>query len=246
MKSLIIGKGQVGKSLHEVIWAYHETHIKDKEELELDGVEVLHLCFPYSENFIQIANEYIDKYKPLVTINHSSVSIGTTEQLKGDICYSPIRGRHPNLVKGIKFFEKFVAVNNKNILDIVIKYFLDCGIVKVSSFPTIRELEFCKLMSNIRYGYEICFMQEAERIAKKFNIELNRFKIWELSYNDGYKILNESNMIRPILYSGVIGGHCIMQNLDILSKQYISEMFNWMKFSNTKKIVEEKKKDDTI
>lgn len=245
MKSLIIGRGQVGSSLYEVIKPYHEIYIKDKEDLELDGVEVLHLCFPYSDDFVEIANEYIDKYKPAVTINHSSVKIGTTEQLKGKVCYSPIRGKHPNLAKDIRAFEKFIA-GDKDIIDIVSNYFRDCGLLCLTNYMTIKELEFCKLMSNIRYGYEICFMQEAERIATYFRLKISKFNLWELSYNVGYKTLDQDEMIRPKLFAGFIGGHCVMQNVKLLGEQYRSEMFDWIQFSNTKRIVERSKKDDTI
>lgn len=239
MKSLIIGNGEVGSSLYQVIKDYHETYIRDIENLEIDGIEVLHLCFPYSDKFVEIANGYIDKYKPKLTINHSSVAIGTTEQLKGDVCYSPIRGKHPNLTEGIRVFDKFIA-GDWEPAQIARKYFNEVGIVLVviCERRAMRDLEFCKLMSNIRYGYEICFMQESERIANKFGVDMTNFKFWESSYNTGYELLGEEKLKRPILYGGYIGGHCVMQNVDILGSQYKSEMFDWIKLSNRKKEIE--------
>ena len=235
MKSLIIGNGQVGSSLYKVVSPHHETLVKDVDDLEADGIEILHLCFPFSEEFVEIANKYIEKYKPKVTVNHASVELGTTEKLKGLVCYSPIRGKHPNLDKGIKVFDKFIA-GPKEATDIIDKYFRDANVKTiVYDEGYIKTLEFCKLMSNIRYGYEICFMQEAERIAGKYKINLDTFKMFEESYNEGYKELGEDYMVRPILFGGIIGGHCVIQNMDILSKQCPSEMFDWMYFSHNKR-----------
>jgi UDP-N-acetyl-D-mannosaminuronate dehydrogenase len=236
MNSLVIGKGQVGSSLYEVVKDSHRTLIRDIEDIEVkDVVTVLHLCFPYSDKFVEIANKYIEQYKPKLTINHSSVAPGTTEKLNGLVCYSPIRGRHPKLARGIKAFDKFIA-GKKEATDIASKYFKECSMnTVVLNESSMKTLEFCKLMANIRYGYEICFMQEAERIAKKLNCDIGTFQLWESSYNKGYAELQEHNYIRPILYGGFIGGHCVMQNIDVMETMINSELFDWMKFSNFKK-----------
>lgn len=242
MKSLIIGKGQVGTGLFDVISPFHETYIKDVEELEIEGIEVLHLCYPYSDKFIDTANDYIKKYSPKLVINHASVAIGTTEKIDADgslICYSPIRGKHPNLAGDIRIFDKFIA-GEYEAVSLAKEYFKPCGmgIVMFSNKKDMRTLEFCKLVSNIRYGYEICFMQEMERIADEFGIDIGTFNLFEQSYNNGYKVLGQYNMIRPVLYGGVIGGHCVMQCTKILKDQHYSELFDWMEFSNIKKINE--------
>jgi UDP-N-acetyl-D-mannosaminuronate dehydrogenase len=236
MKSLIVGKGQVGTSLFEVISPFHGTLIKDVEDLEVEDVEVLHLCFPYTDKFIEAANVYIAKYRPKLTINHASVPVGTTEKLSGNCVYSPIRGKHPNMANDIKVFTKFVA-GDKEAADLAREYFVSCNLETVW-VQNIRSLEFCKLMSNVRYGYEICFMQEAERIANKLGADINMFLFFEADYNSGYDKLNQGNMKRPLLYGGLIGGHCVMQNADIINEQAPSEMINWMRFSNIKKSIE--------
>lgn len=239
MKGLIIGKGQVGTSLYDVLKDVHETHIKDIEELELPNVEILHLCFPYSDQFVETANSYIEKYKPEIVINHASVAIGTTRQLKHKhVFYSPVRGKHPNLADGIRQFVKFVA-GDVEYLPKVVEYFNKANVlIHAYDEKQVNALEFCKLMSNIRYGYEICFMQEAERMAKYFNIDIDKFKTFEMTYNLGYDKTGEAHLKRPQLTGGIIGGHCIMQNLDIITKQYTSEMADWMYFSNNKRKVE--------
>ena len=65
MKTLIIGKGEIGTSLQRVLSPFYETYIKDIEPLEVEGIEVLHICFPYSKKFIKQVEEYKKQYKPI-------------------------------------------------------------------------------------------------------------------------------------------------------------------------------------
>jgi hypothetical protein len=240
VKSLVIGNGQVGQSLYNVLKQTHEVYIRDIEPIEINDVKVIHLCFPYSDKFVEIAENYIELYKPELTINHASVAVGTTEKLKGRVCYSPIRGKHPKLEKGIETFDKYIASNDPLALQAAYLYF------KVANIPAkilgmengMRALEFCKLMSNIRYGWEIVFMQEAERIAKQLNVDIEQFNDFEVSYNKGYRMLQEHYLQRPIMFGGVIGGHCVRQCTEIINNQSITFLRAIMETSN-----EARKKD---
>lgn len=241
MKSLIIGKGQVGQSLYNVLKQAHEVYIRDIEPIEINDVKVLHLCFPYSDKFIEQADSYYELYKPELVINHASVAVGTTEKLKGLTVYSPIRGRHPKLEDGILAFDKYLASDSPVAAMGAYNYF------KVAHIPAkilgikhgMRTLEYCKLMSNIRYGYDIVFMQEAERIAKLHEIDIEEFNDWERSFNKGYRILHEWEKQRAILYGGKILGHCVMQCTALLNNQNPSPIFDLMKELNDKKAEQE-------
>jgi hypothetical protein len=238
VKSLIIGKGQVGQSLYNVLKDTHEVYIRDIEPIEISDVKVIHLCFPYSDKFIAQADDYYDLYKPEIVINHASVAVGTTEKIKGLTVYSPIRGRHPNLEDGICTFDKYLASNSPVAAMGAYNYF------KVAHIPAkilgarngMRTLEFCKLMSNIRYGYDIVFMQEAERLAKLHDIDIGDFQDFERSYNKGYRELHEWEKQRSILYGGVLGGHCILPCTDIMNSQSPSDIFDLMKKLNQNKV----------
>ena len=242
MKSLIIGKGQVGQSLFNVLSQAHEVVIRDIEPIEISDVKVIHLCFPYSDKFVEIANGYIDLYKPDITINHASVAVGTTEKLNGLTVYSPIRGRHPHLEDGIYTFDKYLASDSPVAAMGAYNYF------KVAKIPAkilgirngMRTLEYCKLMSNIRYGYDIVFMQRAEKIAKHFNIDIEEFNDWERSYNRGYRILHEWEKQRPILYGGIAGGHCIRNCNDIINDQTQDDLCKFITEQDDKKRQETK------
>src|SRR5690348_9376332 len=111
MKSLIIGsEGEVGKALWAILVEHYELATYDAKTGILplfDDPEIMHICFPYSDKFIEYVKEYQDKYKPKYTVVHSTVPVGTCVQI-GAI-HSPIRGLHPNLESGIRTFPKFLG-----------------------------------------------------------------------------------------------------------------------------------------
>ena len=41
MKVLVIGSGQIGKAIHEIIKPFHDVHIRDIDDMSMDGIEVL-------------------------------------------------------------------------------------------------------------------------------------------------------------------------------------------------------------
>jgi len=232
MKSLIIGRGEVGQALFEVIKPYHATYIRDVGECDLPDIEVMHICFPDSDEFIAEVKRYQKKYKPDLTIIHSSITIGTTEQIGGHIVYSPIRGRHrPKLSVELKFFPKFIASANEKDSDIASKYFKECG-WEVFSTKDVEGTELSKMLSNIHMGIEIAWAQEVDRILKHFEANPLTYEKWEESYNAGYFKLLQPHMMRPIMRPDPIGGHCILECVEILRQQFSSPIFEFVRSSN--------------
>ena len=106
--SLIIGAGEVGKSLAAVLDPYYPIVLVDKKPVRIkEPVEIMHVCFGYSDTFVQNVNEYQERYKPKYTVIHSTVPVGTS--LQCDAVHSPIIGRHPYLEESIKMFTKFLG-----------------------------------------------------------------------------------------------------------------------------------------
>lgn len=234
MKSLIIGAGEVGTSLFKVISPCHETRIKDLAPMEVDGVEVLHICYPDSDRFVEITKNYILKYKPKLTIVNSSVKVGTTLELGKEVVYSPIRGRHPNLESEIKIYAKLVAGFDVQQIELAREYFELCGLNVIASDDP-SGLELCKLLSNIHMGLEIAWRQEVSRILKNFNVGEPVYQHWEETYQQGYLDLNQPHLIRPIMRPDPIGGHCILPCTEILKGQFSSKAFDFILESNEKR-----------
>ena len=232
MKSLIIGRGEVGEALFEVIKPYHTTFIRDVGECDLPSIEVMHICFPDSDNFVSEVKRYQKKYKPDLTIIHSSISVGTTEEIGGHIVYSPVRGRHrPKLSVELKFFPKFIASTIKKDSDMAAKYFKECG-WDVFCTRDIAGTELVKMLSNIHMGIEIAWAQEVDRILNHFKANPSTYEKWEEGYNAGYFKLLQPHLMRPIMRPDPIGGHCILECIEILKQQFSSPIFEFVRLSN--------------
>lgn len=219
MRSLIIGKGEVGKALFKVLKKHYPTFIRDKKDLKIDNIEIIHICFPYSKNFIKDVKKYQKEYKPKYIIIHSTVPVGTSRKLNA--YHSPVRGVHPNLEKGIKTFVKYLAPDNKELK----RYFKKAGI-KVKTFNKQETTELAKILDTTYYGWNIVFCKEVKRICDKYGLNFNDvYTEFNKTYNEGYIKLGKKNVVRPVLkpVKGKIGGHCIIQNC-LLLKDKITEL----------------------
>lgn len=231
MKVLIIGKGEVGSAIYEIIKNFHEVHIRDIEGYQLDEVEILHICYPDFVNFVDITRGYIKQYKPRVTIINSSVRIGTTELVGGDVAYVPVRGRHPNLSKEIPIYKQFVGANDDEVVNFVSQYYESCG-MSVYRVYNSKSVELIKVLSNVHMGLEIAWRQEVDRVFSDFNVSSSVYESWEDDYNRGYRILGQDQLMRPRMKSDPIGGHCILECTKILKSQFPSVIFDFILESN--------------
>lgn len=235
MKSLIIGKGQIGTALYEIFAPFHEIFIRDVDDVDHFGIEVLHICFPDSVEFVKFTKEYIEKYQPDLTVIHSSVGVGKTEECGDHVVYSPVRGRHPKLVSDLKIYEKFVFSLDLNDLNKAKQYLSRCNL-KVKGFQQSPKVgETLKLISNVHMGVEIAWRQELERIFKKTGTSDFVYQLWEETYRDGYLKSGDMNLVRPLMRPDPIGGHCIVPCTEILQKQFPSKILDFVLESNEKK-----------
>ena len=224
MRSLIIGRGEIGSSLHKVLQEKHESYIRDKEPLKKEGIEVLNICYPYSKDFVKNTKAYIKEYSPKVTIIHSTVPPGTTREIGREVVHSPIHGKHPNLATGIKTFVKYVGGTQSKAIKTAKDFLLEAGIkaVRVAS-PETSELS--KVLCTSQYGWNIVLMKEIYALCKKYKVPFSEVYIqWNTHYNEGYEKLGSPQYKRPILIykPGKIGGHCVVNNTKLL-KSFITD-----------------------
>jgi len=200
----IIGYGEVGKAIAKF---YKKPKIKDLNRDDgLTGVEILHICIPYTSDFVKIVKKEIKKIKPKLTIIHSTVAPGTTKKIGPMAVHSPVRGIHPHLHKGIKTFVKYIGADSKKAGNMAKRHLENLGI-KAKVFYPSTTTEIGKLLSTTYYKAVTDFNQ---------------------TYNQGYKKLGKENVIRPVLYppKNGIGGHCIVPNAKILNKYLKSKIIN--------------------
>lgn len=245
MKSLIIGAGQIGKALQDVFLKAHICLIRDVDDFDCSDIEVLHITYPYSCEFVEDTKDYIELYKPKLTIIHSSVAVGTTDLCGKHVVHSPERGRFPDLAKHMQVFKKFISGGSASDREMAKKYF-DALQWETILVDDAKWTELVKLLSNVHLGLEIAWRQEVDRIAESLigAPASAVYNLWETSYNLGHSDLGHRQLIRPIVRPAPIGGHCILPCTDILAEQYDSQFFTLIKESNAKRETEENSVSD--
>ena len=59
--------GEVGNSLSEILEKNNDLKIYRKDAIDFeirDKIDVMHICIPYSDDFVDIIVGYIKKYSP--------------------------------------------------------------------------------------------------------------------------------------------------------------------------------------
>jgi len=201
---LIVGKGIVGEALEKRI----NADIVDND------YEVIHICFPYGDRFIDEVISYTKQYNSRLVMIHSTILPGTTNRIyKQDIpvVYSPTIGRHSSL----EMEYKLIASPSKKILNRAEKY-LDKHNIKYSYFRSVKALELGKLLSTLYYGWCITFEKEVFALCKELDIDFSEaYMRFNHYYNRHYE---DTDFVRPILkqVDGAISGTCVVPNAKLL------------------------------
>jgi UDP-N-acetyl-D-mannosaminuronate dehydrogenase len=216
-KSLIIGFGEIGKSLYAALNENgYDVHHRDIEQSPiLDDIHVLHICFPYSKNFVKSVLKYKKLYNPRYTIIHSTVPIGTSK--KCDCYYSPVRGIHPHLERSLTTFVKYLAPSSSYLK----KYFRNAG-VPIKENNSRETLEAMKLYCTTIYGINIIAEKEVWNFCKKNGLDYDTvYTDCATTYNDGYQRLGFPQFSKYVLKhkDGKIGGHCVLPNCKLLGTE---------------------------
>lgn len=217
MNSLIVGMGEVGTSLYEILRKHYPTDgidVVSEHEHALGEVELLHICFPYSVNFVEVVREYRNTFKPKYIVIHSTVPVGTSAELSA--VHSPIRGIHPHLEAGIKTFVKFLGGPQASE---VADYFRRAG-MKVALFDRSETTEAMKLFDTEYYRTVIEFAQRVKRYCDKNGLNFHEvYTLANQTYNEGYTQLGHPEFVRPVLQPIMkeIGGHCVLPNKELIT-----------------------------
>ena len=233
MKIGILGFGEVGKAISKL---YDSPSIKDLEMDDgLENSNILNICIPFSQQFVEIVSNEIAEIKPDLTIIHSSVMPGTTEAISNiidlPIVHSPIRGVHPNLYEGIITFVKYIGSDDDKSLELAKNHLESLGL-SVKLLSSSRNSEVGKLLDTTYYGIAIAWHGEMKRLCDQLDVDFDEAVTdFNKTYNLGYDKLGKKNVIRPVLYppDGKIGGHCIIQNAKMLGQIFESSALDLLK-----------------
>lgn len=235
MKSLIIGYGEIGKALYNILKNEYPISWIDKNIVKTDLNEkdfnIIHICFPYSEDFMAEVKKYQKLYNPKYTVIHSTVNVGTSK--KCNALHSPVIGIHPHLEKSLITFTKFLSGEKASELA---DYFRKAG-MKVYLFSQTETTEIMKILDTTFYGLCIEYTKEVKRLCEEYDIPFEAWTIWTENYNKGYKKLGFEEYIRPNLVPIMkkIGGHCVSQNLRLIDNKFNKFLID-MESSESEKI----------
>ena len=99
-KIVVVGLGEIGKPLFELISTRHEAIGVDISPVDrVEHVDVMHVCYPFQiKDFVGETARYIEFFRPRLTIINSTVAVGTTrsvaQQTGTVVVHSPVRGKH--------------------------------------------------------------------------------------------------------------------------------------------------------
>jgi hypothetical protein len=215
MKHVTVGFGEVGQAIHSIVGG--EAHDPFKSKIAFGKFHVMHVCIPFTKKFKAQVKEYQARFGPKLTIVHSSVPIGTCDEL--GVVHSPIRGVHPNLERGIRTFVKYFGGKDaKKAAKIFKKLGLETFVT-----PLARNTEAGKLWDTTQYGVFILLNKEIKKFCDRNKLDFDLvYRHFNESYNTGYTKLGRSEVVRPSLryIPGKIGGHCVLPNAKLLKSPF--------------------------
>ena len=220
MKDVVIGRGEIGYPIIE--WLQnHNIHTEsvdlDKKKTTLtnrNDIDCMHICFPFNNKFIRSINEHLISLDPRFVIIHSTVEPGTTEEIqKGNpepIVYSPVRGMHGRMMHDLKTYTKWYACEHDfEDSEFRIRF------PKNKRVDSTTALERTKILCDTTYvGWLIAYRKMVDISGRVY---------WDYA--------EEINLItgdRPVMYNDEkpIGGHCIIENLDLIDNHWLNVTMN--------------------
>lgn len=215
MKSLILGQGEIGSSLHKVIGGDIVDRYDENTNNNLN-YDIIHICFPYSDEFVSEVKRYQRLFNAKYTVIHSTVPVGTSR--KCNAIHSPCLGVHPYLEKSFTTFTKYLSGEKAGE---VADYFRRKNI-KVYITDKQETTELMKILCTTKYGVDIEYVKDVKRQCDKYGVPFEMWTLWTENYNEGYKKLGQEQFTRPNLIPNMqrIAGHCVIPNAELLETRF--------------------------
>ncbi|NDB47394.1 MAG: hypothetical protein EB163_09005 [Nitrososphaeria archaeon] len=249
-KDIVVGLGEIGtpilrllaKAKPAVGYDSQKNLMDEKKFLSLVDLETdfLHICIPFTKRFIPNVIALAKQFRPKGLVIHSTIEPNTTKKLQQKlsipVIYSATRGVHRRMLYDMKRYTKFYAIEKDapNLKWATIAYektLSKCG-VKTKRMTSPTTLELAKIICDTSYyGWLISYAQLSNMIA--INNKVDYDEMWSFA-DEIHKFLGN----RPKMYPGIIGGHCVIPNLDLIN----NETLNFIKVLNNKYVKKLNKK----
>lgn len=250
-KNIVAGLGEIGKPLlrlisKSTIAVGYDINPKLIDKKKLEKYEelptlFLHVCIPFTPNFHTNVVSLYEQFKPKAIVIHSTISPYTTQKLQKKlaipIIYSATRGVHKRMLRDLRRYTKFYAIE-PNAIDgkwassTYSKLMKKYG-VKTKKLSNPVTLELAKILCDTSYlGWLVNYAQLSNMIAIEHGV--NYDEMWSFS-DEIHRFLGN----RPKMFPGYIGGHCVIPNLDLMHDQTLN-LIKKMNETYAKKVVNAK------
>ena len=127
----------------------------------------------------------------------------------------------------MKRWTKYVGGADAKAAEAAGKHFKKMGL-KVKKLKSCAETELAKLFETTYRAWMVACFQEMHRISRNFKAD----------FDDTVDFLEDTHRVRldrPVMFPGVIGGHCLIPNTELLLNSYDSEFLRLILESNEKR-----------
>ena len=254
---LIVGLGEIGYTLFALLkeekkgFTVYGLDLDETKMRQLNQsrkkfpsqIDTMHVCLPCSnqQNFADVVAGYVEEFKPKLVIINSTVPPGTTmkvaERCKCLVAHSPARGVHKSaehMKWEMRRWTKYVGGASPAAAQAARGHFEKLNL-KVKVLKSCTETELAKLFETTYRAWMIACFQEMHRISRAFGAD----------FNETVDFLEDTHRLRfdrPVMFPGVIGGHCLIPNTELLLQAYDSEFLRLILESNEKRKKEVKDK----
>ena len=247
---LVIGLGEIGYTLFALLneekksFTVYGLDLDETKMRQLNQsrskfpsqIDTMHVCLPCSnqQNFADIVVGYVEEFKPKLVIINSTVPPGTTmkvaQRCKCLVAHSPARGVHKSaehMKWEMRRWTKYVGGANPEATKAARAHF-EKLCLKVKVLKSCTETELAKLFETTYRAWMIACFQEMHRISRAFGAD----------FDETVDFLEDTHRLRfdrPVMFPGVIGGHCLIPNTELLLAAYDSEFLRLILESNEKR-----------
>jgi UDP-N-acetyl-D-mannosaminuronate dehydrogenase len=251
-KVLVVGLGEVGRPLFELLKESGKFNVYavDTDEAKMrsagqnssklpKALDVMHICIPCGdkEEFVDIVTGYEKQFKPELTIIDSTVPPRTTMSVRKRchclVAHSPVRGVHTSdeqMKRELKRYTKYVGGSTVEAAEAAKKHFQRLDL-RTKVLKGCLETELAKLFETTYRCWMITCFQEMDRIARHYGADFD-------DTVDFIEDTHRERLDRPVMYPGVIAGHCLIPNIELLLQGFDSEFLRLILKSNSKRMEE--------
>jgi len=235
-KNVVVGLGEIGIPIYQLVCKVTATYAYDINPKLIDNktnqkfseleTSFLHICIPFTKNFLDNIIQLVNKFQPEAVVIHSTVSPNTTKIIQKKVpipvIYSATRGVHKRMLNDLKRYTKFFAIENDAprkqwAISSYSRLMKKCGI-KTKRMTNPITLELAKIIVDTSYyGWLINYAQLSNMIAKEHKVDYD--EMWSFA-DEIHKNLGN----RPKMYPGFIGGHCVIPNLDLIKEESLYQI----------------------